>query len=82
VQDTLDEKLGAIGCGSRNVEVQWYNIKECLLDTISDLVGRVQKNARKPWIAQEMISKMNERKKWKNVNSEKGRKNYRGLRND
>ena len=76
-----EEKLGAIGCDSGNVEVQWNNIKECVLDTISDLVGKVEKRARKPWITQEMISKMDERRKWKNVNTE-GRKNYRRLRNE
>jgi hypothetical protein len=34
-----------------------------VLDTtrISDLVGKVEKKVRKPWITQEMISKMNER---------------------
>jgi hypothetical protein len=52
VQDTLEEKLGAIGCGSGNVEVQWYNIKKCVLDTISNLVGKVEKRTRKPWITQ------------------------------
>ena len=36
-----------------------------MLDTISDLVGKVEKRARKPWITQEMISKMDERRKWK-----------------
>ena len=39
-------------------------------DTISDLVGKVEKGARRPWIAQEMISKMDEGRKWKNVNTE------------
>jgi uncharacterized membrane-anchored protein len=29
-----------------------------------------------------MISKMDERRKWKNVNNEEGRKNYRRLRNE
>ena len=53
-----------------------------MLDTISDLVGKVEKRARKPWITQEMISKMDERRKWKNVNTEEGRKNYRRLRNE
>jgi hypothetical protein len=33
------------------------------------------------YIDQEMISKMDERRKWKNLNTEKGRKNYRRLRN-
>jgi hypothetical protein len=29
-----------------------------------------------------IISKMDERKRWKNVNTEEGRKNYRRLRNE
>jgi hypothetical protein len=75
VQDSREEKLGAIGSESGNVEVQWNNIKECVLDTISDLGGKVEKKARKPWITQEIISKMDERWKWKHVNTEEGRKN-------
>jgi hypothetical protein len=53
-----------------------------MLDTIGDLVGKVEKRARKPWVRQEMISKMDERRKWKNVNNEEGRRNYRRLRNE
>jgi hypothetical protein len=82
VHDSLEEKLGAIKCESGNVEVQWNNIKKCVLDTMSDLVGKVERRARKPWITQEMIRKMEERRKWKNVNNEEGRKNYRRLRNE
>ena len=81
VQNILEEKLGAIECESGNAEVQWKNIKECVLDTISDLVGKVEKRVRKPRITQEMISKMDEGRKWKNVNTE-GRRNYRRLRNE
>jgi hypothetical protein len=58
VQDTLEGKLRAIGCDSGNVEVQWNNIKECVLDTLSDLVGKVEKRTRKPWIIQKMISEI------------------------
>ena len=82
MQDILEEKLGAVGCESVNVEVQWNNIKERVLDTISDLFGRVEKRARKQRITKELISKMDERGKWKNVNAEEGRKNYRRLRNE
>jgi flagellar biosynthesis component FlhA len=42
VQNILEEKLGAIESESGNAEVQWKNIKECVLDTISDLVGKVR----------------------------------------
>jgi hypothetical protein len=52
-----------------------------VLDTISDLVGKVEKRARNPWITQEMITKLDERRKWKNVNTEEGRKNYGRMRN-
>jgi hypothetical protein len=82
VRDSLEEKLGAIKCESGNVEVQWNNITKCVLDTMSDLVGKVERRVRKPWITQEMISKMDERRKWKNVNNEEGRKNYRRLGNE
>jgi len=60
VQDTLQVNLGAIECESGNAEVQWNNLKECVLDTISDLVGKVEKRTRKPWIMQEIVSKMDE----------------------
>ena len=80
VQDTLKEKLGAIECESGNVEVQWNNIKKCVLDNIGDLFGKVEKRARKLWVTQEMISKIDERRKWKNVNTEEDRRNYRRLR--
>jgi len=82
VQDTLEEKLGAILCESGNAEVQWKNIKECVLDTISDLVGEVEKRARMPWITREMISKMDEQRKCKNVYTDEGRRNYRRLSNE
>jgi Zn-dependent M16 (insulinase) family peptidase len=40
VHDSLEEKLVAIKCESGNVEVQWNNIKKCVLDTMSDLVEK------------------------------------------
>jgi hypothetical protein len=42
----------------QDVAGQWNNIKTCLLHTMSDCVGKVEKIARKPWITKEMISKM------------------------
>jgi precorrin-6B methylase 2 len=41
-------KLSAIERESGNVEVLWKNIKKCMLDTVSDLDGKVQRKARKP----------------------------------
>jgi hypothetical protein len=47
LQDTLEGKLSAIECESENDKVQWNNIKECVLDTLSDLVRKVEKRAKK-----------------------------------
>jgi hypothetical protein len=55
-------KFGAIGCEGGNVDVQW-NINKCELDSKSDLVGKVERRARKPWFTQEMTCKMDEEKK-------------------
>jgi hypothetical protein len=76
------KKLRAGGCVNRNVEGQRNNINKCLLDTMTDCMGKVEKRARKPWITQEMISKMDERRKWKSVNNEQGRTNYRRVNNE
>jgi hypothetical protein len=44
VHDRLEEKLGAIKCESGNVEVQWNNFNKCVLDTMFDLVGKVERS--------------------------------------
>lgn len=41
-----------------NVEVERNNIKKCVLRSVSDLVGKIDRTARKPLITQEMISEM------------------------
>jgi uncharacterized protein YaaW (UPF0174 family) len=77
VQGSVEEKLVQL-----NVKVQWNNIKKCVLDIVSDfLVVKVERKARKLWIAQQMINKMDEQRKWKKVSNEEGKKNYIRLRN-
>jgi hypothetical protein len=46
VHDNLEEKLGAIGCDSENADVQWNNINGCVLNILSELVGKFDKSAR------------------------------------
>jgi kynureninase len=43
VQNILEGNLVALERESEYAEVQWKNIKECVLDTISDLVGKVER---------------------------------------
>jgi hypothetical protein len=78
VLDTLEEKFGAFGCDSGNVKVQWNNIKNVCWILSVIWLGKSRRGKK----TQEMISKMDERRKWKNVNTEEGRKNYRRLRTE
>jgi len=45
-----------------------------VLDNISDLIGKIDRKARKQWITQEMINKMDERRNQKNINNKERRK--------
>jgi hypothetical protein len=60
MQDTLEEKVSAIESESVNVEVQWKNIKKCVLNIVSGMICKVDRKARKPWITTEMTNKMDE----------------------
>jgi hypothetical protein len=62
IQESLEEKRGAIECGN-GIPLQWNSIKIFFLDTVSELKGKVERSAGEPWITQEMIRKMNERRK-------------------
>jgi hypothetical protein len=43
----------------RILEGQWNNIKKCVLNTMRDVTGKVDRKAREPWITQEKINKRN-----------------------
>jgi hypothetical protein len=46
--------------------------KKCLLYTMSNLIRKVERIPKKSCIIQEIIRKMGEGRKWKNVNNEEG----------
>ena len=40
------------------------------------------KNIKKPWITGKMLEKIEERRKWKNINTEEAKRKYRKLNNE
>ena len=50
-------------------------------NTQKTIGGLRQKRIRKPWVTEEMINRMEERRKWKRVNTEQGRTVYKALNN-
>ena len=60
----------------------WRQLKEAITASAEQTIGyNVQKRIRKPWVTQEMLDKMNERRKWKNITSDEGKRQYRKLNN-
>jgi len=42
---------------------------------------KTREEVRKPWVTDEMIDMMEERRKWKSIHLEEGRKKYKSLNN-
>ena len=60
----------------------WNHIRNVILKSAKTNIGIEKKRpAKKPWVTEEMIKLMDERKKWKRVNTEVGKKMYRALNN-
>ena len=53
-------------------------IKEC----DEECIGYVKRKAKKEWVTNEMIEKMDEARKWQTVNTEVGKQQYRKLNNE
>lgn len=62
--------------------MSWNRLKSAILKSGEDNIGyEGRRKANKPWVTDQMLDKMEERRKWKNVNTENGRKMYRKLNN-
>jgi len=58
-----------------DLEERWETFRNSVKDAATKTLGfQISKNVRKLWITQEMIEKMDERRRWKNVNTEEGKK--------
>ena len=65
------------------VEDRWERLKNAMMEGAKNTIGKVRtKRIKKPWVTEEMQVKMDERRKWKNVNTEEGRRIYRKLNNE
>ena len=65
-----------------NTEVTWEAVKEVLIDTLENDVGKIDVQPKKPWITQEMLEKMRERRKYKNRDEVEYRRLNNALRRE
>ena len=62
---------------NNNLKEAWNEVKKVLINTLENKVGRMERPIKKPWITNEMVRKMEERRTWKNKNEIK----YKALNN-
>ena len=66
-----------------NVNQRWTELRRVIQSSARKYVGYEGKQKpKKPWITEEMINKMDVRRKWKNESNEEGKKRYRELNNE
>ena len=77
----VEEKVRNMKSGTR--EKKWANLKESnILSAVTHIGYKKGEAAKKPWITEDMMIKMRERRKHKNDNTEEGKKKYRQLNNE
>ena len=81
-QDFINEVETKIESCYENSEDLWNHFKKTVIQSAETHLGYVKKKTpKKPWITVQMIDKMEERRKWKNVNTIEGRRMYNQLNN-
>ena len=64
----------------QSIEEQWTQLKDAIAVGAEEAFGyQKARTTKKEWITEEMLNKMDERRKWKYVNTEYGRKEYKRL---
>ena len=65
------------------VDSRWNRLKSAMTKGAESIVGKVKsKRAKKLWVTDGMIEKMDERRKWKTINTDEGKSIYRRLNNE
>lgn len=68
--------------GPSNTNSQWENLKAAMKDSADKHIGKTTGRApKKPWVTMDMVRRMEERRQWKNINTQEGQKEYRRLNN-
>jgi len=79
----IQRRLQDIEFSGADVEEDWSTLKRSIIDSAEESIGRtVRRKAKKPWVTEEMLEKMEERRKWKRINSNEGKRMYRKLNNE
>uniref|UniRef100_A0A8D8XEA4 Craniofacial development protein 2 n=1 Tax=Cacopsylla melanoneura TaxID=428564 RepID=A0A8D8XEA4_9HEMI len=77
IAETSNENL------SNTIEDQWTEMKKGILDAAETVLKKDNTiERRKPWISEEVLELIHERRKYKTISDEEGQRTYRRLRNE
>jgi hypothetical protein len=80
-QQRIEERVET--AKGKEIECRWTSFKKVVTEAAQDVIGYQKgKKIKKPWITEEMIDKMEERRRYKSINTEEGNRKYRSLNND
>ena len=67
----------------RTVNEHWKVLRNAVLQSAANNIGyNKRREIKKPWVTQEMLDKMDERRRWKSDGTDIGKANYRRLNNE
>ena len=82
-RETVEGTLNRDKKQGKSVEESWNGIRDCMTNAAKEVIGyKKATRAKKPWVTTAMLNKMNERRKYKSINNEEGKKQYRQLNNE
>ncbi|XP_049787836.1 uncharacterized protein LOC126191130 [Schistocerca cancellata] len=80
-RESIREQL--TGLGERNiVEEEWVALRDEVVKAAEDQVGKKTRSSRNPWVTEEILNLVDERRKYKNAVNEAGREEYKRLKNE
>ena len=82
-QNKVNEKIRDTKLDDVSIKGRWRMLKNAVLEAAKTEVGyKMGTEARKPWVTDETIRKIDERRKWKNVSTDDGVKKYKQFNNE
>ena len=67
---------------SKTVEEEWVALRDDIVKAAEDQIGRNTRPSKNPWVTQEILNLIDERRKYKNAANEAGKREYRRLKNE
>ncbi len=65
-----------------SIEGEWKVLKESIIQAAKSKIGVEKRKRKKPWMKEEILQLMEERRKYKQARDEEGKRKYRALRNE